>query len=133
MSNSVIAAIVTPIVVAIALAFWILLVYRADRNPGSGGHPEACDRTVPQRDVAGGAFRGGGRQVMPRRDAIPAEAAGDPAQKGMDPEDAQDEQATAWREGAQPPSDPPFTEHREPEASPAGRRRAGRPDTPAGL
>jgi len=48
-------------------------------------------RTVPQREVAGGAFRGGGRQVMPRRDAIPAEAAGDPLQKGVDPEEAAQE------------------------------------------
>jgi hypothetical protein len=74
MSHSVLAAIVIPIVVIIALAAWLFLVYRAARHSGDGGHPETSHRSVPRRDVAGGAFRSrGGRQVMPRRDEQPAE------------------------------------------------------------
>lgn len=134
MSNSVTAAIVIPIVVAIALAFWIFLVYRADRHPHAGGQPDPGSRAGPQREVAGGAFRGsGGRQVMPRRDAVPAEAAGDSAQRGADPQPAPDQEAAAQRAGARPQSYPSFSEDREPAAIPAARRSSGRPDTPAGL
>lgn len=78
MSHPVLAAIVTPIVVAAALACWIFAVYHANKHPRRGGSPEASPRAVPRRDVSGGAFRSseGGRQLMPRRDATPAEAAG---------------------------------------------------------
>jgi hypothetical protein len=71
MSNSTLAAIIIPIVALIALAFWIGLVYRADHHPGTG-------RRLPRRrlEVNGGTFESsGGRQVMPRRDATPPEAA----------------------------------------------------------
>jgi hypothetical protein len=71
MSNSTLAAIIVPIVALIALAVWISLVYRADRHPGSGWR-------IPRlrREVSGGAFESsGGRQVSPRRDATPPEAA----------------------------------------------------------
>lgn len=62
MSHAALAAVVIPIVVAIALAFWITSVYRAHRHPGNGNSPDAGRR----REVAGGSFRGhGGRQVMP--------------------------------------------------------------------
>lgn len=76
MSDSVLAAIVIPIVVAVALAGWIFAVYHANRHPRRGGQPEAGPNAVPNRDVAGGAFRAteGGRQLSPRRDAPPAEA-----------------------------------------------------------
>ena len=77
MSHSVLAAVVIPIVVILALAAWLFLVYRADRHSGDGGHPETSHRAVPRREVAGGAFRSrGGRQVMPRRDERPAEMTG---------------------------------------------------------
>jgi hypothetical protein len=117
MSNSVIVAIVVPIVVAIALAGWIVAVYRADRHP-QGGRPERSHRSVPRREVAGGSFRGsGGRQVMPRRDSVPAEAAGDPAQKGGPvPAESAAQEATTG-----------------PHASQADQGPSGRPDTPAGL
>jgi hypothetical protein len=71
MSHSTLAAIIIPAVALVALAVWISLVYRADRRPGSG-------RRVPRvrREVSGGTFEAsGGRQVMPRRDATPPEAA----------------------------------------------------------
>jgi hypothetical protein len=62
MSNTALAAIVVPIIVALSLAAWITMVYRADRHPAyvrSRG-------TEPRREVTGGSFRGrGGRQVMP--------------------------------------------------------------------
>jgi hypothetical protein len=72
----VLAAVIIPIVVIILLAIWLLLVYRANRRGGEGGHPETANpRAVPRREVAGGAFRSrGGRQVMPRREEMPAEA-----------------------------------------------------------
>jgi hypothetical protein len=64
MSGSMLAVIFIPIVVAIALAFWLVSVYRADR------HPESGPGKMPRRPVIGGAFRAsGGRQVTPRRDA----------------------------------------------------------------
>lgn len=77
MSHSVLAAVIIPIVVIIVLAIWLFLVYWADRHGGEGGHPERANpRAVPRREVAGGAFRSrGGRQVAPRRDETPAEAA----------------------------------------------------------
>jgi hypothetical protein len=71
MSHSTLAAIIIPVVALVALAVWISLVYRASRHPGNG-------RRVPRirRQVSGGMFEGsGGRQVMPRRDATPPEAA----------------------------------------------------------
>jgi len=84
MSHSVLAAVIVPIVVVIVLAIWLLLVYRADRHGGEGGHPETTNpRAVPRREVAGGAFRSrGGRQVAPRRDETPAEAAADVTEQG---------------------------------------------------
>jgi hypothetical protein len=69
MSHSVIATVIIPIVVVVLLACWLILVYRADRHPGHGGHPETSERASPRREVAGGAFRSrGGRQLMARRD-----------------------------------------------------------------
>jgi hypothetical protein len=71
MSHATLAAIIIPIVALVALAVWISLVYRADRHPGNG-------RRLPRRrrEVNGGTFESsGGRQVMPRRDATPPEAA----------------------------------------------------------
>jgi hypothetical protein len=63
MSGSLIAVVVIPIVVGVALAVWIVAVYRASRHPDSGSGK------MPSREVIGGAFRaGGGRQLMPRRD-----------------------------------------------------------------
>lgn len=82
MSGGVQAAVIIPIVVIIVLAIWLVLVYRAARRGGEGGEPEMGNpRAVPRREVAGGAFRStGGRQVMPRRDATPAEAETDGAE-----------------------------------------------------
>lgn len=69
MSGSLIAVIVIPIVVAIALAVWLVAIYRANSHPDSG------PGKMPRREVIGGAFRsGGGRQLMPRRDQ-PADVA----------------------------------------------------------
>lgn len=62
MSNNVLAAIFTPIVVAILLAGWIIAVIYADKHPGWKYHGPP-----PRSDVAGGAFEAtdGGRQLMP--------------------------------------------------------------------
>lgn len=65
------AAIVIPIVVLIVLVVWIGAIYHANRHP-----PPADPAKQPAHEVTGGAFRaGGGRQVMPRRDDVPPEAA----------------------------------------------------------
>ena len=70
MSGSTVAIIVVPIVVAVCLAVWLFLVFRADRKPHGSGRGEA-----PDRSVTGGVFRGDPRQWSPRRDATPPEAA----------------------------------------------------------
>jgi hypothetical protein len=78
MSNTALAEIIIPIVVGIALAAWIVAVYRADKNPEYGRSGAASH---PRREVVGGSFRGrGGRQVMPLPNTEPDEhnaAAGD--------------------------------------------------------
>jgi hypothetical protein len=47
----------------IAMAAWLLLVFRADRHPGGTPH-----ESMPRREVIGGEFQAseGGRQLMPR-------------------------------------------------------------------
>lgn len=70
MSGSTLAVILIPVVVAVCLAVWIAMVFRADSNPDSSG-PDGA----PDREVTGGIFRGDPRQLSPRRDAPPAEAA----------------------------------------------------------
>ncbi len=70
MSGSTIAFVVIPVVVAVVLAVMIFSVYHAERHP-----PAPQPGKHPGHEVSGGAFDGqGGRQVMPRRDATPAEA-----------------------------------------------------------
>jgi hypothetical protein len=70
MSNADLAAIIVPIVVALALAAWMTMVYRADRHPGFAGSRRDSQ---PRREVSGGSFRGaGGRQVMPLPGQTPA-------------------------------------------------------------
>jgi hypothetical protein len=70
MSNAVLAAIVVPIVVAVALAVWIVMVYRADSHPEYSGSRRG---SRPRREVIGGSFRGrGGRQLMPLHGQEPA-------------------------------------------------------------
>jgi hypothetical protein len=70
MSNAVLTAIVVPIVVAVALAAWIVAVYRADKNPFFSRTPRG---SKPRREVIGGSFRGtGGRQLMPLPGEEPA-------------------------------------------------------------
>jgi len=72
MSNTVLAEIFVPIVVAIALAAWIIMVYRADKHPETAGSRRG---SRPRRQVTGGSFRGaGGRQLMPLPGQTPAEA-----------------------------------------------------------
>jgi hypothetical protein len=71
MSNSTLAAILVPVVVAIGLVIWIAMVFHASRHPRS-----APPREAPGHEVTGGVFEGEGRQVMPRRDAPPREASG---------------------------------------------------------
>jgi len=68
MTGPTLAAIVIPIVVAVALAAWIGMVYHANRNPHGSSRGEK-----PDREVTGGTFEGDRRQWMPRRDAEPRE------------------------------------------------------------
>ena len=71
MSNAVLAEIFVPIVVAVALAAWITMVYRAEKHPGTAGSRRG---SRPRREVTGGSFRGaGGRQLMPLPGQAPAE------------------------------------------------------------
>ena len=71
MSNTVLVEIILPIVVAVALAAWIIMVYRADKHPETAGSRRAS-RT--RREVTGGSFRGtGGRQLMPLPGQTPGE------------------------------------------------------------
>jgi hypothetical protein len=70
MSNTVPVEIVVPIVVGLALAAWIVAVYRADKNPGFS---RARRGSRARREVIGGSFRGtGGRQLMPLPGETPA-------------------------------------------------------------
>jgi len=113
------------VVLAITLAVWIGLVFRADKVQ-SGPPREAA----PNREVIGGMFaaRQGGRQVMPDPDepivhhdssgqevvpTVPAQAAGARGQTG--PEATQPEATGA---AAEPPVPGPRTEP-VPEQTPA--------------
>ena len=62
MSGSHVSLIVMPIVIALALAFWIGLVYYAATHPAWKHHSRP-----PRTEVAGGAFEAnaGGRQLAP--------------------------------------------------------------------
>jgi hypothetical protein len=73
MSNSTLAAILIPVVVAGALVIWIAMVFHANRHPRT-----PAPREAPGSEVTGGTFQGAGRQLMPRRDATPREATGVP-------------------------------------------------------
>ncbi len=72
MSGSLLAIILIPAVVLIVLAVWIYGVFYAERRPEPGSRSQP-----PDHEVSGGIFRAhGGRQLMPRPDATPPEAAG---------------------------------------------------------
>ncbi len=92
------AAIVTPIIAAIALAFWLFMVYRADAHPL---YKHKSNR--PPGDVSGGSFsaQGGGRQLMPRPDAEPSAQV--PAAR---PASAREQYAPQAAQADQQPSDP---------------------------
>jgi hypothetical protein len=70
MSGSLTAIIVIPIVALLALIIWVIAILYASRRPSGREHGRR-----PRWQVAGGAFRGDPRQVAPRRDATPPEAA----------------------------------------------------------
>jgi hypothetical protein len=69
MTGSTLAAVVIPIVIAVALAVCLVMVYHAKNHPQVSDRGDALDH-----EVSGGAFQGEGRQLMPRRDAEPKEA-----------------------------------------------------------
>lgn len=97
MSNNVLAAIFTPIVVAIALTGWISAVYYANAHPQRRRRKEDI-----KTEVAGGAFRAlhGGRQLMP----IPGDWTQDiPAPRGATASESYDE-SQDWHQ-AQPAED----------------------------
>ena len=73
MTGSTLAVILIPIVIAVALLAWLVMVFHAKN------HPQVSDHGVaPDREVTGGIFQGEGRQLMPRRDAPPREASSVP-------------------------------------------------------
>lgn len=75
-------------VIVLGLVTWLVLVFWASRRPQYKGQ-----RPDPRPgDVRGGAFLGGGRSVMPRRDAPPererewpAQGSGAPVGRDGDP------------------------------------------------
>ena len=69
MTGSTLAIVLIPIVVAVAMTTWLVMVYHAKNHPQVSDHGEA-----PDREVTGGIFQGEGRQLMPRRDAEPRQA-----------------------------------------------------------
>ncbi len=69
MTGSTMAIVLIPIVIAVALAGWLAMVYHAKNHPQVSDHGDA-----PDHEVSGGIFQGEGRQLMPRRDAPPKEA-----------------------------------------------------------
>ena len=69
MTGSTLTAILIPIVIALALVAWLVMVYHAKNHPQVSRRGDA-----PDLEVSGGIFQGEGRQVMPRRDAEPREA-----------------------------------------------------------
>ena len=70
MSGSLLAIIIIPIAALLALFAWVGAVLYASRRPGGREHGAR-----PRWDVSGGTFRGDARQVTPRRDATPPDAA----------------------------------------------------------
>jgi hypothetical protein len=62
-------AFIIPVLAIAGFGVWIGVVYYAH------AHSSQDSTAAPlKHGVKGGAFRGGGRQVMPRRDAVPPEA-----------------------------------------------------------
>lgn len=113
-----------PIVIALALAFWISLVYRAMFNPRWKHHA-----APPKTEVAGGSFEAihGGRQLMPiwgePVDAIPGQRAATAAEtyQAADAEAAEQPSATPARAGATATATATATGSRPPqESGPAG-------------
>jgi hypothetical protein len=85
MSNTALAEIIIPIVVGIALAAWIIAIYRADKNPRFSRSGRASQ---PRREVFGGSFRGrGGRQLMPLPNTEPDERNAAPDERNAAPDD----------------------------------------------
>jgi hypothetical protein len=73
MTGSTLAVILIPVVIAVALVVWLVMVFHAKN------HPRVADRgDAPDREVTGGIFQGEGRQLMPRRDASPRGTSGVP-------------------------------------------------------
>ncbi len=70
MSGSLLAIIIIPIVAFLTLIAWLSAVLYASRRPG-GKQPGSR----PRWHVSGGTFQGDPRQMTPRRDATPPEAA----------------------------------------------------------
>jgi hypothetical protein len=84
MSGSIVAIVVVPVVIALALAACLVMVFWAKN------HPKTPRSETPDREVTGGIFQGDRRQMMPRRDAVPGEAA---SESGLaDSDGARDEE-----------------------------------------
>ena len=73
MTGSTLAIVLIPIVVAVVLVTWLVMVFHAKNHPRWSNRGDA-----PEHEVTGGIFQGEGRQLMPRRDAPPKEASSVP-------------------------------------------------------
>jgi hypothetical protein len=103
MSGSTTAIWVIVIVVVVALAIWLGAVRYAAVHPGQKRRRKEEMRGM----VQGGQHVGGGRSVMPHRDAPAAEAGTPPRPGAPDAEDAEAEELRSGR-GQRPASGSPM-------------------------
>jgi hypothetical protein len=73
MTGTVTGILIMCVVIVLALAAWLLLVARAARRPGDNRHVQPMRGLVQGGEHVGG----GGRSVMPHRDAPVPEGGGD--------------------------------------------------------
>jgi hypothetical protein len=78
------------VVIVVALAVWLIMVRYSDRHPGH----KTRRREQMRGMVQGGQHVGGGRSVMPRRDAPVPEGGEVPNPDLPDVEDAEADQAS---------------------------------------
>jgi hypothetical protein len=70
MTGSSLAPVIIPIVVVISVAIWLIMVFRADSNPGYRHHAPAVRGRNPRQ-----AMRSAGRSQVPRQRARPLDKA----------------------------------------------------------
>jgi hypothetical protein len=104
MSGSTTAIVAIVIVAVVGLAVFLLLVRYAAVHPGQKNRRKEQMHGM----VQGGQHVGGGRSVMPRRDAPAAEAGTPPHSEAPDVEDAEAEEELRSGRGQRPASGSPM-------------------------